>query len=102
MKFSTKIVLAAAVAAFAGCQYTRPLESAALKAAEIACIFAPPIDGAASEDARLVALACKIDKDVIPVVLPVIERMIAERKAAARAGFRWQDPLDGGGSEAGR
>lgn len=78
-----------------GCKESLPYVRAALSATEIACIFTSPLT-----NAQAVTDVCKIEKTVAPVLLPEIERMIATREAAAKAGVTWYSiKVDAGAPE---
>lgn len=79
------------------CKAALPFIRAALTASEIACIFTSPLT-----NAQAVADVCAIEKSIVPLLLPEIERMIATREAAAKAGVTWYSiKVDAGAPEAG-
>jgi hypothetical protein len=80
---SVHVAIAAVLLIFA-CKSALPIIEAALTASQIACIATSTLT-----DAPALAAACAVDKALVPALLPVIENLIAQREAAAKAGVLW-------------
>jgi hypothetical protein len=73
--------------AIEGCAGAGPIVKTVLDATQLACTFESTITSAPA-----LADACQIDHALVPI----LENIIGEREAAAKAGVRWRQRPDGG------